>query len=99
MGYWTGSLLARAAVGDLRNGTPSAVAGEDMAIALSAVPGQLAPGQEFSVWLVVGDQENAGATQNDLASARKHFAQFYLYKGTPPDTLVHRHAGDLSGLP
>lgn len=85
MGYWTGSLLSRAAVGDLLNSTQAPAAGEDMAIALSAIPGQLAPGQELSVWLVVGDQDNAGATQNDLASLRKHFAQFYLFKGAAPD--------------
>ncbi|WP_423934926.1 hypothetical protein [Comamonas sp. 23] len=85
MGYWTGSLLSRAAVGDLLNSTQAPAAGEDMAIALSAIPGQLAPGQELSVWLVVGDQDNAGATQNDLASLRKHFAQFYLFKDAAPD--------------
>ncbi len=86
MGYWAGSLLARAAVGDLSNRSQAPAAGEDMAIALSALPGQLAPGQELSVWLMLGDQDNAGAAQNDLASSRKHFAQFYVFKGTAPDT-------------
>ncbi len=86
MGYWNGSLLARAATGDLSNSTLPNAGGEDMAIAMSAVPGAIAPGQDVRVWLVVGDEENGGATQNDLASARRHFAQFYLFKGAAPDT-------------
>ncbi len=86
-GYWTGSLLSRAAVGDLRNATTAAVPGDDIAAALSAVPGVLEARQEVTAWLILDEEPSTGLQQKDTASAGAKSLHFYLLKGAvPPNT-------------
>ncbi|MDR0274777.1 MAG: putative Ig domain-containing protein, partial [Burkholderiaceae bacterium] len=85
-GYFTGMLLARAAQGELRNVVNLPAQGDDVALALSAVPGTLDPDQEVTAWLILDQTAAEGLQQKDAANGLTQNIQFYLYKNPVPIT-------------